>query len=72
MGLCARAKGLTDETGFDCGYLTYGTFIFELIFQSTRPLRGATIITGYCADCVEFQSTRPLRGATPRLVLFLI
>lgn len=31
MGLCARAKGLTDETGFDCGYLTYGTFILELI-----------------------------------------
>lgn len=31
MGLCAHAKGLTDETGFDCGYLTYGTFILELI-----------------------------------------
>ena len=31
MGLCARAKGLTDETGFDCGYFTYGTFILELI-----------------------------------------
>lgn len=31
MGLCARAKGLTNETGFDCGYLTYGTFILELI-----------------------------------------
>lgn len=31
MGLCARAKGLTDETAFDCGYLTYGTFILELI-----------------------------------------
>lgn len=31
MGLCASAKGLTAETGFDCGYLTYGHFIMELI-----------------------------------------
>lgn len=31
MGLTAHAKGLTDETGFDCGYITYGTFIMELI-----------------------------------------
>lgn len=31
MGLYATAKGLTTETSFDCGYLTYGTFILELI-----------------------------------------
>ena len=36
----------------------------DLTFQSTRPLRGATM-----AECIEretflFQSTRPLRGAT--------
>lgn len=31
MGLCAFAKGLTEETGFDCGYISYGTFILELI-----------------------------------------
>ena len=31
MGLTATAKGLTKETEFDCGYLTYGTFILELI-----------------------------------------
>lgn len=30
MGLCAHAKGLTDETGFDCGYLTYGRFLISL------------------------------------------
>ena len=30
MGLCATAKGLTDETGFDCGYLTFGHFRIEL------------------------------------------
>ena len=31
MGLWAWAKGLTDETEYNCGYLTYGTFILELI-----------------------------------------
>lgn len=31
MGLDARAKGLTAETGFSCGYMTYGNFIMELI-----------------------------------------
>lgn len=31
MGLCATAKGLNRETGFECGYITYGTFILELI-----------------------------------------
>lgn len=30
MGICAYAKGLTDETGFDCGYLTYGHFMMQL------------------------------------------
>lgn len=31
MGLYAHAKGLNDETCFDCGYLTYGSFIMEMI-----------------------------------------
>lgn len=31
MGLLAYAKGLTDETEYNCGYITYGTFILELI-----------------------------------------
>lgn len=30
MGLCATAKGLTEETGFDCGYITYGLFLRNL------------------------------------------
>lgn len=30
MGLCATAKGLTSETEFNCGYLTYGTFLKKL------------------------------------------
>ena len=36
-----------------------------LQFQSTRPIRGATIKEISCHDCFrEFQSTRPMRGAT--------
>lgn len=31
MGLCAHAKGLTRETEYNCGYLTYRNFIKELI-----------------------------------------
>lgn len=31
MGLDVSAKGLTAETGFSCGYITYGRFIMELI-----------------------------------------
>ena len=31
MGLYATAKGLTQETCFDCGYITYGHFILNLI-----------------------------------------
>lgn len=30
MGLCATAKGLTGETEFYCGYLTYGSFLKKL------------------------------------------
>ena len=30
MGLTATAKGLTDETGFDCGYITFGNFRIRL------------------------------------------
>lgn len=31
MGLDVSAKGLTAETGFSCGYITYGNFIMEVI-----------------------------------------
>ena len=35
------------------------------LFQSTRPLRGATsLIVTVCVTLASFQSTRPLRGAT--------
>ena len=41
-----------------------GTPIFNTRFQSTRPLRGATINQLRMAFQIQFQSTRPLRGAT--------
>lgn len=31
MGLWAHAKGLDDESCFECGDITYGTFLLELI-----------------------------------------
>ncbi len=37
----------------------------KAIFQSTRPMRGATgRPLSPCADTLRFQSTRPMRGAT--------
>ena len=36
----------------------------RLVFQSTRPLRGATLCLVFYILCLSFQSTRPLRGAT--------
>ena len=38
-----------------------------MIFQSTRPIRGATLNKiSLSTDDIAFQSTRPIRGATPR------
>ena len=36
-------------------------------FQSTRPVRGATLKPITANMIVEFQSTRPVRGATEPL-----
>ena len=36
----------------------------SLVFQPTRPLRGATLLLMLRRCCVIFQPTRPLRGAT--------
>ena len=33
-------------------------------FQSTRPVRGATLMIGVLLRMEQFQSTRPVRGAT--------
>ena len=35
------------------------------LFQSTRPVRGATMLEAISEPVVLFQSTRPVRGATP-------
>ena len=34
-------------------------------FQSTRPMRGATVMAVWMVARNQFQSTRPMRGATP-------
>ena len=44
--------------------LTSGRLLPTSLFQSTRPLRGATLLTGIAPGMCLFQSTRPLRGAT--------
>ena len=36
-------------------------------FQSTRPLRGATLAISLIKRKMRFQSTRPLRGATAKM-----
>lgn len=38
MGLCATAKGLNAETGFDCGYLTYGKFLENLAYAYNKEI----------------------------------
>ena len=43
-----------------------------LIFQSTRPVRGATRVHGCGLVRSTFQSTRPVWGATLRLLLRLL
>ena len=39
--------------------------IKEDTFQSTRPVRGATLSLSVVTAATLFQSTRPVRGATP-------
>ena len=38
MGLCAHAKGLTAETEFYCGYLTYGNFLKNLAYAYHKEI----------------------------------
>ena len=36
------------------------------LFQSTRPVKAATIVLNQCATSIDrFQSTRPVKAATP-------
>ena len=43
------------------------TFTVLFRFQSTRPMRGATIVSSQTMDFDKFQSTRPMRGATAKV-----
>ena len=38
----------------------------DMIFQPTRPLRGATYFSASAVEQYAFQPTRPLRGATAK------
>ena len=53
-----------------CGarHETYTETCQSLLFQPTRPLRGATLADTEAALERAFQPTRPLRGATANLV----
>ena len=42
-----------------------------MVFQSTRPVRGATYTLHLYFRCSLFQSTRPVRGATPHVEISL-
>ena len=41
--------------------------MMDAVFQSTRPVRGATDTLDTVQSLYEFQSTRPVRGATKEL-----
>ena len=43
----------------------------SILFQSTRPLRGATGTSAQPSGIATFQSTRPLRGATAKVYKLL-
>lgn len=47
MGLTATAKGLTQETCFDCGYATFGAFRMALAKAAYGPELGAIYRTVY-------------------------
>ena len=51
------------HTGRDVGFIRI--FVHDRLFQSTRPIRGATMIQMLQQNAKSpFQSTRPIRGAT--------
>ena len=39
-------------------------YLPKLSFQSTHPVRGATLLNVEIANHINFQSTHPVRGAT--------
>ena len=68
---CSATNGLTikrisihaPHTGRDTDFVDKDTRLFG--FQSTRPIRGATVVLlPLICPVLVFQSTRPIRGAT--------
>ena len=47
-----------------CDVQSYGIGSRNVAFQSTHPLRGATLLPTFSRSAMTFQSTHPLRGAT--------
>ena len=61
----ARKKDFNPRAPCGARHLFTACLVVPIIFQSTRPMRGATIpfSMGF-VNFFEFQSTRPMRGAT--------
>ena len=47
-----------------CDDFSTAPWTLNLLFQSTHPVRGATIEAASSLNEVQFQSTHPVRGAT--------
>ena len=64
---CLRRKNFNPRA--PCGARLTGDLKMALdgVFQSTRPMRGATDSAKASADAAAFQSTRPMRGATAKV-----
>ena len=59
---CAVVSIHAPHAGRDLCYQCHN--VSPLVFQSTRPMRGATIYRRIQEAAEQFQSTRPMRGAT--------
>lgn len=64
MGLYATAKGLNDETSYDCGYLTYGHFLMNLAETAYGQQMGAIYKNNeflhrkWCESDIEYWNKR--------------
>lgn len=58
MGLCATAKGLTAETEFNCGYITYGNFVRNLAYAYNREIGEMFEKLYYTDDLTEEEEIR--------------
>ena len=65
-GFCVDSEIVYFNPRAPCGArpLRMGVKKISPIFQSTRPMRGATVQLTRAILAMQFQSTRPMRGAT--------